>query len=296
MQIALHAGVHETDEGRLIKCLSRNAKAFAARGISIPSQTNYRFLLRDAVASIVNGGTPSQQARSVLLDEILGAETQMVEPDRLLLSNVNFFSNMGAALKDGMLYRAAEARLDAFQQLFPQDEIELYIGIRNPATFLPAIQTASKFESAEEMLQGADPHAVRWSDLVTRLREACPTVAITVWCNEDTPLIWGSLLREIAGVEPNIKIVGAFDLLGEIMSPEGMKRFRAYLKEHPVMTEMQKRRVISAFLDKFAKEDEIEDEIDTPGWTDRMLTELTELYEEDLYRLQRIPGVTFFSP
>ena len=44
------------------------------------------------------------------------------------------------------------------------------------------------------------------------------------------------------------------------MSKEGMQRFAAYLKSHPDMTEIQKRRVISAFLDKFALEEEIEEE------------------------------------
>ena len=80
------------------------------------------------------------------------------------------------------------------------------------------------------------------------------------------------------------------------MTQEGMKRFRAYLAEHPVMTEMQKRRVISAFLDKFAKEDEIEEEIATPGWSPHLLADMTEAYEEDLYHLERIPGVNFLSP
>jgi hypothetical protein len=34
-----------------------------------------------------------------------------------------------------------------------------------------------------------------------------------------------------------------------------MQRFAAYLKSHPEMTEIQKRRVISTFLDKFALEE-----------------------------------------
>ena len=246
MQIALHAGVHATDEGRLLKCLSRNGKVLGPRGIAVPPFGSYRILLRDAIAAVVSGHSPAPNARAVLLDGILAGTDHADEPDRLILSNQNFFSNAGVAIRDGILYRAAEARLDAMAKLFPRDEIELFIGIRNPATFLPTVQSAGNTDTVEAFLGEADPLSIRWSDFILRLRHACPRVSITVWCNEDTPLIWGSLLREIASIEPNLKITGAFDLLSDIMTQEGMKRFRAYLAEHPVMTEIQKRRVISS--------------------------------------------------
>ena len=80
------------------------------------------------------------------------------------------------------------------------------------------------------------------------------------------------------------------------MSPTGMSRFRAYLKTHPVMTEIQKRRVIAAFLDKYALDEEIEEEVDLPGWTVDLIGQLTEIYEEDVFAIQRMPGVTLITP
>ncbi len=75
-----------------------------------------------------------------------------------------------------------------------------------------------------------------------------------------------------------------------------MQRFAAYLKSHPDMTEIQKRRVISAFLDKFALEEEIEDELDLAGWTKDLMDDMTDVYDEDMLELQRIPGVTLIAP
>ena len=92
------------------------------------------------------------------------------------------------------------------------------------------------------------------------------------------------------------KISGGFDLLGQIMSAEGMKRFHSYLKSHPPRTEVQKRRIIAAFLDKYVIDDEVEEEFDLPGWTEEMVDELTELYEEDLYTIERMAGVNFIAP
>ena len=59
---------------------------------------------------------------------------------------------------------------------------------------------------------------------------------------------------------------------------------------------MQKRRVIAAFLDKFAREDMIVEELDLPGWTDAMVNELTEIYDDDVFEISRIPGVNFIAP
>ena len=75
-----------------------------------------------------------------------------------------------------------------------------------------------------------------------------------------------------------------------------MQRFAAYLKSHPDMTEIQKRRVISAFLDKFALEEEIEDELDLAGWTKDLMDDMTDVYDEDILEVQRIPGVTLIAP
>ena len=80
------------------------------------------------------------------------------------------------------------------------------------------------------------------------------------------------------------------------MSKEGMQRFAAYLKLYPDMTEIQKRRVISAFLDKFALEEEIEDELDLAGWTKDLMDDMTDVYDEDMLEVQRIPGITLIAP
>ena len=75
-----------------------------------------------------------------------------------------------------------------------------------------------------------------------------------------------------------------------------MTRLRSYMTAHGELGEMQKRRVYAAFLDKFALEDALEEELDLDGWTDELVEDLTEIYDEDMYHLQRIPGVTLIAP
>lgn len=289
MQLILHTGVHFTEEERLLKCLLRNGGDFSQRGVAVPGPGKYRGLLRDTLNAMTMSAADIE-ARDVLLDAILDDNTA----DRLILSDSNFFRIPSFAMVDGELYPSAPVRMARMKQLFAEDDLEIFMAIRNPATLLPILYEKASDPAA--FWGGMGPRDIVWSDMIASLREAVPDVPITVWCNEDAPLIWAEIIREMAGLQPNEKITGGFDLLTSIMNPEGMQRFRAYLKKNPIMTEVQKRRVIAAFLDKYVIEDEIEEELDMPGWTEELVDELTDIYDDDLLTIARIPGVTVLSP
>ncbi len=291
MQLVLHAGAHFTEEERLLRCLLRNTEDFSRRGVAVPGPGKYRVLLKETMAALQDA-PPSPDARDILFDVILDDDNA----DRVILSHMFLFGAPLASVRDGMIYESAPHRMALLADLFKHDEIELFLAIRNPGTFLPALFGKAPQKDMNAFLRGADPFDIKWSDTLIAIRNAAPSVNITVWCFEDMPLIWAQIIREMAGLEHGEKIIGGFDLLSDIMSKEGMQRFRTYLKAHPTMTEMQKRRVISAFLDKFAIEDEIEEELDAPGWTEADIDTITELYEEDLHVVSRIPGVTFLAP
>jgi hypothetical protein len=291
MQIVLHAGAHFTEEDRLVRCLLRNKEDFSKRGIAVPGPSKYRTILRDTL-SAMQDNIPAADARDVLLDMILDEESA----DRMILSHMFLFGAPRACVRNGLIYEGAPQRMAQLSDLFPHDEIELFLALRNPATFLPALFGAAPQEDMNAFLRGADPYAIRWSDTIRAIRAAAPQITVTTWCFEDMPMLWAQIIREMAGLDHGAKIVGGFDLLSEIMSKEGMQRFRTYLKSHPTMTEMQKRRVIAAFLDKFALEDEIEEELNAPGWTDETIETMTDIYEEDMSDIARIPGVSFIAP
>ncbi|MGR3341743.1 MAG: hypothetical protein ACU0DI_00670, partial [Paracoccaceae bacterium] len=136
----------------------------------------------------------------------------------------------------------------------------------------------------------------RWSDVILSIRETNPDCPLTVWCNEDTPLIWPQVIQEVSGHGPSTEVNGGFAVLVKIMKREGMQRLRAYLGTHPPQNEIQPRRILVAFLDKYALEDEVEEELDVPGWTEALVHMLTQNYEDDLDEIGRMPGVNFISP
>ncbi|MBI1416590.1 MAG: hypothetical protein GC146_05130 [Limimaricola sp.] len=291
MQIAFHIGANCTDDDRLLKSLLKNADGFAELGIKVPGPGKYRRLIRETIQSL-DGAPPAPDAHEVLMDAILDD----AHANRVVMSNSAFICVPNRVFENATFYEQATPKISGLMQLFPHDEIELFMAMRNPATFVPAAYAESKRDNFAEFMCGLAPEAIRWSDVVTRIRAAAPQARLTVWCNEDTPLIWAQLIREISGVDPLTRILGGYDLLASIMSPDGMTRFMSYLKSHPPQTEMQKRRVIAAFLDKYVLEDEVEETVDLPGFDEAMITRLTELYEEDVYAIERMAGVDFISP
>jgi hypothetical protein len=293
MQVVLHTGLHATDSDRLFKTLLRNREGFKTAGIAVPGPGKYRNLISEMLNAL-GDARPAPGSRDILLDSILDDAADHV--DRMILSHENLFSVPKIAFQGGVVYRKAEQRLRVLHEVFAGDSVEIFIGLRNPATFLPALLAGTPLESLPQLLHGLDPMQIRWSQLIRRITDAVPGVPITVWCDEDSPLIWGELIRELAGLEVTYPVIGAYSRMADITSEEGMTRFRDYLAERPGLNERQIRRVMVAFLDKYADPAKVEHEFDIPGWDADLVQDLTEQYEEDLFLLERMPGVTLIAP
>ncbi|MCL3880763.1 hypothetical protein [Marivita sp. GX14005] len=293
MQIALHTGLHETGADRLLRTLLRNRDGVRPMGVAVPGPGKYRRLISEWLNAL-GAEIPAPGTREVLLDAMLDEDGGHV--DRLILSHENLFSVPKIAFQGGVAYRRAPRRLRALADVFAPDEIEIFIALRSPVTLLPALLATTPHQTLETLLGGLDPAELRWSELMARITQAVPGVPITVWCDEDSPLIWGQVVREMLGVEPSYPLIGAYSRLADIMTQDGMSRFRAYLGERPGIPEIQLRRIMEAFLDKYADETKIEDELDLPGWDAAFVQEMSDRYEEDMFDLSRLPGVTLITP
>lgn len=291
MQIALHLGAHCTDDDRLLKCLRKNADSLAEQGINVPEMSEYRPAIRDALSGQKNE-LIADNSSADLLQELVNDE----EISRVVLSHPGFLGVPRRSVENNLLYNAAPPRIEKLRAMFEGCDAELFISLRDPASFVPAA-----FDSANEpdfavFLEGSDPLELRWSNMIMRLRQAVPDAPITVWCNEDTPLIWNDILREMSGHDPYTVLQGRDDFLGELMVRGGVQRMQSYFEAHPPKNETQRRRVVVAFLDKFALPDALEEEVDLPGWTEEYMGQLTELYDTDVEIIGQLPGVRLLTP
>ncbi len=291
MQIAFHIGANFTDEDRLFKSILKNKANFRKHGVVIPGPSKYRNLIRETIQRL-NGAIPSEDTREILLDSIMDDENAT----RLVMAHEQFICVPNRVFENSEFYHLIRQKIGGLRRIFAEDQLEIFMGMRNPATFLPALLEASKYNQLDEMMRHIDPRTVLWSDAIENIQTMAPDARLTVWANEDTPLIWAQLIREIAGVDPMEPITGGYDLLSAIMTKDGMIRFHKYLKTHPPQTEIQKRRIIAAFLDKFAIEEEVEETLNVPGWDDTIVEELTDIYEQNLEYIATMPGVNLIEP
>ncbi len=290
MRIVYHLGVQCTDEDRLLRCLLKNRAALASEGIVVPGPTRYRTLLRDTAMQL-RGQTATQDTQALLLDQIMDED----RAERLILSWTHFLGYPKSALRE-TLYPAGPSRMAAFAAIFPEIEHEFHLAIRNPATFVPALFAKQKGIVPAEFLAGTDLSRLRWSDLVAGLRSACPDVPVTVWCDEDTPLLWPDALQAVSGHSDALVLAETDDLLAEIMTPEGMARMSAYLDDHPPADAVQRRRIVQAFLAKFARPEVIDMAVDFEGMDAALVAAMTAEYDRDVGRLMRMDGVRVLAP
>ena len=289
MRIVYHLGAHCTDEDRLVRCLLNNQAMLGDQGIVVPSPTRYRKLLRDTAVQL-KGKPASVDMQAMVLDQIM----QQDRADRLILSWDSFLSFPQWALR-GMIYPFAGERIRAFTHIFPEIGAEFHMALRNPATFLPALFEKQKVKGYAEFMEGTDPARLRWSDVIAQIRNQNPDAPLTIWCDEDTPLIWPEVLQAVSGHAPGTVLADTDELLTSIMAPDGLARMRNYMEGHPPENALQRRRIVSAFLEKFALAERVEMEFDLPGWTPALVEQMTSAYQADLALIAGMDGVTVIS-
>ncbi|MDQ2066761.1 hypothetical protein Q9295_10265 [Xinfangfangia sp. CPCC 101601] len=289
MRIVYHLGAHCTDEERLVRCLLKNRATLADQGILVPAPTRYRKLLRDTAVQL-KGAAATVETQSMVLEQIMDEDSA----ERLILSWDSFLSFPQWVLR-GTIYGFAGERIRAFTQIFPQIEAEFHLAIRNPATFLPALFDKQKAKTHAEFMEGCDPLSLRWSTVVAQIVQQNPGVPLTIWADEDTPLIWPEVLAAVSGHAPGTKLDDTDELLALIISADGLSRMRNYIAKHPPETPAQQRRITLAFLDKFARPDRVEMAFSMPDWTADMVAAMTETYLDDIAQIRAMPGVTFLS-
>ena len=291
MHIALHIGAHCTDEDFLLKTLLVNRENLAQSGVVVPEPGRYRPVVRETL-HILKDAAPTPEMQETILDALLDED----DARRVVLSHDSFLCVPGMALGDGALYPMVGKKAPRLRTLFAHSEVSFHIALRDPATFIPSVFERAQETEFANFISDVDPMTLRWSSVISRLRQAVPEAPVTVWCNEDTPLIWPEVLRAVAGLDASAKLKAEHEFLRNVMSRNGVQRLQVYLDQHPPANIAQRRRVVSAFLDKFAQDDALEQEIDLPGWSAAYVDTLSQLYDEDVAQIAAMEGVTFIAP
>lgn len=287
--IAYHLGAPCTDNGQLIASLRQNHARLSDSGILVQRPKIYLTLLSEMIKKL-EGGKASALEQEKLIEAIVGNQ----EIDRLILSSQNFMGVAGWMLFGGGLYIRAAKNIRNICNIFPKNKCELFLGIANPASFIPTAFNQQK-KDYYEFMDGVDLASVRWSDVLASIQRENPDCKITVWCNEDTPLIWPDVMTAIAPQNPPAKLRGDLDIINSIMSGDGIEELAKSLNDNPNLTASEQRQIKGEVLEKHHLSEAVDVTIDLPGWTSKTVDSLTKIYDEDVEKIEQMSGVTFLS-
>lgn len=293
MRISLHIGAHYTRTPRLIGTLKSNARAFGRLKILSPDPDSYRPVLTAALKRL-DGLPPIREEEDAILAEILQDNTAT---QHLIMVNENWAGGRNMMFQGGQLYTDIGPTVSRIVELFSQHDVQISMAIRNPAFLISSALTSSASPlSLKWFLDANDPMNLSWVSPVNDLQKAMPNVPITMWCEEDTPLIWPRIIRQIAGMAEDAPIRSTLAAVAEALQPEGTTRLRAFLRNHSLSTPQQHERAVLAFLDKYANETITNTTCDVPGWTAQTVHDLSLNYEDDIAELSQREGVNFILP
>ena len=286
-----HLGAPFTDETMLTWSLRRDAAALVEKGIHVRRPASYRADLARLLERA--DGAPLMPEDQ---DGLIARMTRERPARRIFFSDPHFLGVPAWIFQKGIFYPNAARKARGLANLFPEHGSEFFLAISNPALFIARAFHAQKKKGWEKFLAGADPLSVRWSEVIARIREACPEVPLTVWCHEDAPVIWPDVLGAVSGLGADHAFTGALDMIRPIITERGAKILETFLARHPEITRRQRLRAMYRILEKHVLEEATEEEIDLPGLSLDHIARMSDIYEEDMGRIAAMPGVRFILP
>jgi hypothetical protein len=292
LRVVFHLGAHQTDQDRLVRSLLKNRDVLARHRIAVPGPSRYRAVLRDVVNRL-RGAPATPEAEELLIEAIVDSDP----PETLFLSSENFICVPERALDEGKLYARA-FKTAWLRQLFPRHKTAFAIALRDPSSLVPALFHArpNRELDFEDYMTGVEPLALRWSDVVGIIRAHNPGSEIIVWCNEDTPVVWGAVMQAVTGLSRDVPVDGLFDIANRIVTKEGAAAIAAHFGRAPHFDGTEVRRALSQLIEDHARPDELSEVIDLSGWDEELIARLSEAYDEDVARIAAMPGVRFIAP
>jgi hypothetical protein len=278
MKIIFHLGVHATDAEGLLRCLLKNRQLLANHRIAVPGPARYRNLIRSQI--IADKSNPASAAsQSALLQQMLDVETI----ERLILSWDGFLSLPPWAVSNSQFYPIAAERISALRNLFPDHDCEFCLALRNPAGFLSELQAMLSTKQREDFLAGTDVESLRWSEMIDRILERNRDITLSLWCDEDRPLIWPEVVQHVSGLAQGTPFLGADEPLSSLLRSKELRQLKTQLAAQTPMDAMAQREIICAYLQQNSQMQQTE--IDLPGWTQTQVDRISRSYDADVSQI-----------
>ncbi|MEX0306058.1 MAG: hypothetical protein AB3N12_01620 [Ruegeria sp.] len=291
MQMVIQAGAHFTDDAQLLNLLQANAQIVSNNHTAFWGLRPFRKIFRPALKPSEN--RPSQQDTLARFHKLFPKDQQV---DRAILSSALYLGERPTIIMDGQFYPRAGQRMAYLDNLFGDSTVELFVGLRNPGSFIPKVLMLLSAPEREHIIATTDLSCLSWLAMIEDIRDLAPDVKITLWSNEDFPLICGDIARGLAGLPEDTPLEQEFAHLSSLVSEVGKREIQSLIEQQGAPNDPIIRDRLAHVFQQHALTEAIEEEVELPGWNEDIVAAFTELYEQDLARLQTMPDIRFLKP
>lgn len=291
MQVVIHAGAAFTDHGQLLGSLLANRSGLADRGLAVLGPRPCRQFVKEMSDAQVQD-RPFAEAQETLRGILPDGEAIR----RVVLSSDKFFGPRRTALQQGQIYPFAGQRTAYTAQLLGDCDINLFVGLMNPGSFIPKVLMSLHETQREAILHSTDLSCLNWLSMIEDLQDLASDVQLTLWENEDTPLIWGDILRAMAALPEDVALKDEHALLASLLTETGKKQLLQLIREETAQHPRDRREKLETIFEEHALPDQIEEELHLPGWSADVVDAFSELYQQDLAKIRAMPNIRFLQP
>ncbi|WP_171125501.1 MULTISPECIES: hypothetical protein [unclassified Ruegeria] len=291
MQVAIHAGAAFTGEGRLLKALRAHKSVLTEHGVAAFGPRQYKQAFKPTFAtSEPQFLTPEETS------QVRAGLTSDPSIRRAVFQSNALIADSKAAIQDGQFYPRAGKLMSVLDQALEDIRIDFFFGLRNPGTFIPKLLMSLPDEDRENIIRNTDLSCLNWIGMVDDIRDMAPGVNITLWSNEESPLIWGDILRKMCGLPEDVTLEKEYNFLLSLLDEAGKEKANALLNARPDGEQTGIRYALADILEDHAQPELVEEELELPGWSTDIVDAFSELYEQDLERLESMPEVQLLRP
>ncbi len=201
--VAFHVGAHKTATSHLQWSLRDASAALADRGVRYYGPAHFRLPGRSIQRLFGLRGKPHKQQRSPQDQLALLRKSAQ----RLVLSEENYIGVLNSPRPKTVKLRYPEAatRVNALARAMDAGQIDVFLGIRNPATFLASAYSqmllGGRLMTFDQFLELSPINSVNWFSLVKRFSRAAGVRSVTVWQYEDYEALFYQICSAMVGAD-----------------------------------------------------------------------------------------------
>ncbi|PCH95178.1 MAG: hypothetical protein COB84_06605 [Rhodobacteraceae bacterium] len=292
MDIRIFVGAHQTTSHSMTHILQQNAELLGQQGISYCSDAPLAVRQINATLKSITDGHDPQKAAQSLVQQLSGDQNSK----RLLIVNPDIIGAATKPFDTELFYPQVDKLIQQLRNAFIGFDLKIFAATNNPASFIPASYSKSLmsaiFDPFQEYIDGADIQGYRWSSFIQRIQHDDRN-HLTVWRTEDYNYIWRDVLQAFTGIANGQDFIGTSQHENTGLSLEGAQLMQRYILENPPRTKQGFDKTKTVFLERFPNS---ADALTGTDWSADLVQELTDLYADDWYYIERMNNVTTIQP